>query len=225
MHTGKGQVIELILENGLRHARISCAANLIPPPGQYLLAGIPSQPDPLPVSLFSTESASESFIACAPIPETWTPGTVIILRGPLGHGFTLPHSAKKVALFSIDDAPSRFHGIIQSALDRGAAVVLVGESNEYPVSNQVEIQPLSALPEVFEWADYSAFDVSRENLVKVKQMLQEQNRISVRGGAQILVRTPMPCGGIADCGVCAVTLRSGWKTVCKDGPVFDLGEL
>jgi NAD(P)H-flavin reductase len=40
-----------------------------------------------------------------------------------------------------------------------------------------------------------------------------------------LVVAPMPCGGLAECGVCAVTTRRGWKLACKDGPVFDLGEL
>ena len=45
------------------------------------------------------------------------------------------------------------------------------------------------------------------------------------GEAQALIVTPMPCGGIAECGVCAVTVRRGWKMACKDGPVFDLKEL
>jgi ferredoxin len=38
---------------------------------------------------------------------------------------------------------------------------------------------------------------------------------------QMLIHTPVPCGGMADCGICAVTLRSGWKLACKEGPVFD----
>jgi len=90
MHTGKGQVLELILESGLRHAQISCPADMVPSPGQYLLAGIASPSDPLPVPLFSTESKPGGFIASAPIPDFWTPGTIITLRGPLGRGFDLP---------------------------------------------------------------------------------------------------------------------------------------
>jgi hypothetical protein len=35
----------------------------------------------------------------------------------------------------------------------------------------------------------------------------------------------MPCAGLADCGVCAVELRRGWKLACKDGPVFDLRDI
>ena len=43
--------------------------------------------------------------------------------------------------------------------------------------------------------------------------------------AQVLVRTPLPCGGIAACGVCAVHLTGSsrdYRLACKDGPVFQL---
>jgi NAD(P)H-flavin reductase len=43
--------------------------------------------------------------------------------------------------------------------------------------------------------------------------------------AQALFYSPMPCGGAADCGVCALRTRHGVKLVCKDGPVFNLEEL
>jgi NAD(P)H-flavin reductase len=41
----------------------------------------------------------------------------------------------------------------------------------------------------------------------------------------VLLRTQMPCGALAECGVCAVRTRGGWKMACKDGPVFDWREL
>jgi dihydroorotate dehydrogenase electron transfer subunit len=40
-----------------------------------------------------------------------------------------------------------------------------------------------------------------------------------------LVMTPIPCGGIAECGACAVPAHRGWKLACRDGPVFNLNEL
>jgi len=225
MLAGKGKVIELILDNGNRHARISCAGNLIPSPGQYLLAGAASQPDTHPISLFSTESTHESFIACAPIPETWTPGIEIYLRGPLGRGFALPPSARKVVLVAFDFSPARLSMLIQLGLKQGAAVVLVCDESELQLPDEVEIQPLSALGDILEWADYTAFDVARENLSVLKEAVGKQNQMSVKNEAQVLIRTSMPCGGIADCGVCAVTLKSNWKLTCKDGPVFDWGAI
>lgn len=225
MYTGKGQVDELVLENGFRHAQISCAVNLIPSPGQYLLAGTASQSDPLPVSLFSTESTLKGFTACAPIPENWTPGTEIILRGPLGHGFTLPLSARKVALVAFDDSPARLRELMRRALHQEVAVVLVCDTSEIQLPNEVEVQPLSTLGDVAAWADYIAIDVAREKLVGLKEMMRGQNQTSNKSETQVLIRTPLPCGGIAECGVCAVTLKSGWKMACKDGPVFDWGEI
>ena len=223
MHTGKGQVVEIRLQNGLHHARISCPANLIPSPGQYLLSGTASSSDLLPVPLFSTESTTESFTASAP--DDWHPGQEISLRGPLGRGFTLPPSARKMALIAFDDSPSRLLGLIAPALKQGAAVVLVCATDDESLPDDVEVQPLSALDEVFAWADFAAFDVLRESLPGLKERLGGSNQMSVKKDAQVLVWTPVPCGGVADCGVCAVITKSNWKLACKDGPVFDLKEL
>jgi NAD(P)H-flavin reductase len=221
MHTGKGQLLELILEDGYRHARVACPPNMVPAPGQYLLAGDGSDA-PLPVPLFHTDSSSQSFIASAPIPHSWNPGLELHLRGPFGHGFALPLSARKVGLVAFDDSPARLKGLILQALKQDAAVVLVCNSNPDDLPNEVEVQPISSLREIVAWADYVTFDVARENLNQLKEVLGESNQLAA---AQILIYTPVPCGGIAECGVCAVTLRSGWKLACKDGPVFDWREI
>ena len=89
----------------------------------------------------------------------------------------------------------------------------------------VEIQPLSALEDVLKWADYIAVDVMRENLPGLKERLDGRNQWPALREAQVLVHTQMPCGAVAECGVCAVTTKSSWKLACKDGPVFDLSEI
>jgi hypothetical protein len=147
MHNAKGQVAELILENGLRHARISCPANLIPSPGQYLLVSDASD-SPLPVPVYYTDSAPEGFIASAPVPDSWTPGQSVYLHGPLGRGFVLPVSARKVGLVAFDDSPSRLRGLIASALKQDAAVVLVSDHPFDTLPDEVEVHPTSALAEI-----------------------------------------------------------------------------
>ena len=224
MHTVKGQVIELILRDGFRHARLSCPENLIPAPGQYLLASDGSDL-PLPVPIFYTDSAPKGFIAAAPLPDSWIPGQEIFLCGPLGRGCMLPLSARKVALVVFDDSAARLHGLIQPALRQDAAVVLVSNSRVDNLPDEVEVQPISALSEILQWADYVAFDVAREKLPELRERFFNGMQAKVPFEAQILVRAPAPCGGIAECGVCAVTVKSGWKMVCKDGPVFDRKEL
>ena len=220
MQTGQAQVIELILQDGLRSARLSCLGNLIPAPGQYLLAGDASDPL-LPAPLFYTDSAPAGFIAAPPLPDSWKPGQEIRLRGPLGRGFTLPISARRVALVAYDDTPARLRGLIRLGLRQDAAIVLVGDSAPDQLPYDVEVQPLSTLSEVCEWSDYMAFDVARENLPELGKRLGSLNQMSAYREAQVLIRTLMPCGGVAECGVCAVTLKSNWKMACKDGPVFD----
>lgn len=224
MHTGKGQVVELILEDGYRHARVSCSSNLIPSPGQYLLAGDGSD-SPLPVPLFHTDSAPQGFIAAAPFPEPWRPGLALQLRGPLGRGFNLPASARRIGLIALDGSGARLRGLIPPALKQDAGVVFVSDTTADHLPDEVEIQPMSALEEIINWADYLAFDARRDDLTALRERLGKLPQTMGLKEAQILVQAPVPCGGIADCGVCAVTLRSGWRLVCKDGPVFDWAEL
>jgi dihydroorotate dehydrogenase electron transfer subunit len=126
----------------------------------------------------------------------------------------------------------RLKGLIQPALKRDAAVVLVCASAPENLPDDVEVQPMSALGDVVEWADYLACDVRREDLSQMREQLMKMElmvgKARVEHGqnkAQILIDTPLPCGGVAECGVCAVTLKVGWKLACTEGPVFDWSEL
>ncbi len=219
MHIGKGQIVELILGSGLRFARISCPPALRPSVGQYLIAS-DTAGSPLPVPLFYTDFAPEGFICATPVLEVWVPGQDVYLRGPLGRGFTLPPAARKIALVAFDGQPWRLKGLIRMALKQGGSIVLVSDESVDHLADEVEVQPLAALPEIVEWADYMAFDLARENLMRLQERLGSGRRTAALSEAQILIRSPMPCGGVAECGVCAVSLRSGWELACKDGPVF-----
>ena len=217
-------MVELILEDGYRYVRVVCPPGLIPAPGQYVLASDGSE-SPLPLPLFHTDLAPRGFLAPVPRNVTWSPGLALHLRGPLGRGFTLPLSVRRVGLVAFDDSPVRLIGLIRQTLERDAAVVLVCDSAPDNLPDEVEVQPLSAMNEILEWADYVAFDVARENLNRLRETLGKQNHVAAGIGAQVLVRTPVPCGGVGECGVCAVTFQSEWRLACKDGPVFDWGDV
>ena len=224
MHTANGRVIETILEEDAQLVRIACPQALLPAPGQYLLATDGSD-SPLPVPLFYTDSGAESFLAALPDQVGWTPGQELFLRGPLGKGFDLPLSARKVALIAYDDSPTRLRGLIRPALKQGAAVVVVSDLPVGALPNDVEVQPQSALEEVLNWADYVALDVARENLPECRERLGKMKQAPAWKEAQVFIRMPVTCGGVADCGVCAVMTRSVWKLGCKEGPVLAWGEL
>jgi dihydroorotate dehydrogenase electron transfer subunit len=224
MHTGRGQIVEVSLEDGKRLVRVSCPTKLIPAPGQYVLANHISD-SPLPVPVFYTDLAPEGFIGSPLTVESWQPGQELYLRGPLGRGFDLPISARKVALVAFDDPPARLRGLIQPALQRDAAVVLVCDHPSERLPDEVEVQPLAALADVLSWADYAALDVTREHLPQLSERLGGLHQFPAVREAQVLIRTAMPCGGVAECGVCAVNGKSGWKLACKDGPVLDWRDL
>ncbi len=230
MH-GEGIVKELILCNGESCARIQCDALLTPAPGQYLLAYIHGSDSPLPDSVFlakifsDTSTSAGGFLAAPPIRSSWNLGAQLSLRGPLGHGFTLPNDARRIALAAFDDSPSRLMPLLDSALKREASVVLVCRTPPDDLPLQVEVQPLKSLAEVCRWADYVALDARRGSMPELKKMLGAGKPLWVRKDAQILVRTPMPCGALAECGVCTIEGRRGHLLVCKDGPVFDLTDL
>ena len=222
MHAGIGQIAELILRDGLRHARITCTAGMIPSPGQYLLASNAAD-SPLPVPIYYTDSAPEGFLA-VPIPAEWMPGSELHLRGPLGRGFEIPAPVRKIALIPFVESTSGLFPLIRPALNQGAAIVLVKDSSVDDLPDEVEVQPRSAVGEVLAWADWVALDVGRDHLAELHEWLEEQGQARVAKDAAVLLRTSISCGGVAECGVCAVMTKAGWKMACKDGPVFTWDE-
>jgi dihydroorotate dehydrogenase electron transfer subunit len=130
-----------------------------------------------------------------------------------------------VALVALGETVARLKPLLTIALEQNAAVVLVSDLNLFDLPSEVEIQPLSGLEEIIRWADFLAIDIPRESLAGLREKLGINGQSKVAFEAQVLLHSPMPCGGIAECGVCSVPVRRGWKMACKDGPVFDLREL
>ena len=200
-------------------------------PGQYMLVRRALDLSSLPMVVFPSSKVDNGLITAASLPIDWTPGEQLSLSGPLGHGFRLPASARFLGMAAPDGDPSRLMPLIDAGISQGAAVSLfLGKLAErvsfFPLPAALEVQPLSALPEALVWADFLAVDILLRSLSSLGELL------GLKGGnqklpcpGQVLVRTDMPCAGIADCGVCALKTRSGWRLACKDGPVFDLEEL
>lgn len=219
---GSGKVSELILLDGAPFARITCDSGLVPAPGQYLMAHRPGSDSQVADILFRTALTADGFVAVTQLPSDWIPGTTIDLRGPLGHGFAVPERAARIALVALDESARRVLALLESAKDEDAAFVLVCASPPDELPLHLEVQPLSALRDVLAWAEYAAIDAARASLPRLGQLLDLTKAGRSLPVAQVLVRAPMPCGALAECGVCAVRLRKGVGLACDDGPVFDL---
>lgn len=225
MQQDTGELVEIYMENGQIGGRMLCRKNLIPAPGQYLLAYDPASNVPLAAPIFSAGSAPGGFLVAPPLSPAWRPGSSLALRGPLGRGFTLPGSARFVALVVLGETVARLKPLMATAIGQDASVVLVSDLELAGLPPEVEVRPSAAFAEIAEWADYLAVDLSREFLPGLRDKLRMGQKGKVWGEMQVLIHTPMPCGGMAECGVCAITTRHSWKLACKDGPVFDIRAL
>jgi dihydroorotate dehydrogenase electron transfer subunit len=127
-----------------------------------------------------------------------------------------------VALAALGRNPARLLALAEPALAQNAGVVLLTDIIPYGLPAAIEISPLAALAEALRWADYIAFDLPRAALAN---LLREIREAAYASDGQALIETPIPCGGMGECGVCAIGLQKGYRLACKDGPVFDLKTL
>lgn len=225
MHSAKGCIEEIYLD-GTRAARLSCPPGLVPAPGQYLLAWAENDPGAaLAYPVFQASSAPAGFITAPPLPNSWLPGQQLNLRGPYGHGFSLPPAARRLALIDFAGSCARLLALLPAALAQKAAITLLSDQPPAGLPPAIEISPLSALPESLHWADFLALDLPRSELSAVLPILSALGAQAKPGYAQALVGSPLPCAGLAECAACAVSTRNGPRLACKDGPVFDLSEL
>jgi dihydroorotate dehydrogenase electron transfer subunit len=231
MRVGDGWLAEVRLErsgpvsgsvSGSVSAWVRCPAELIPAPGQALAAWLEADTAPLATPLFLQTAAPEGFWAAPPLPSTWSVGTSLRLRGPLGNGFQLPPTARRVALAAVDASPARLLPLIAAALAQDAALALFADGPLPELPTAVEFFPLAALAENLAWADYLALDAPRALLPRLPELLGLAPGDPPPLDGQILIATEMPCLGLGACGACAVTSGRRYRLVCRDGPVLPL---
>ncbi len=220
------ELLELRLEGeGLFGGRIALPPRLSIKPGQYLLATARRLAQTLPDVLFPSSIGSEEVLLAPPLPPHWLPGTELSLRGPQGKGFHLPASARRLALGALDSHPYRLLPLLAPALAQGLEIALFTPLIPPGLPPEVEVLPAGALPDAPAWADYLALDLPWTALPKLRSRLGLQPGAYLSCQAEVLVIAPMPCGGLASCGVCAIKTRSGSKFTCQDGPVVDFETL
>ena len=241
MPEGPGRVIEVQRLGGadsafLDRAYIACSPDLVPLPGQYVMASAapgpieqPASAALLPEAVFLGagppgigELQTAGFWTGPPIPGPWRPRQTLALRGPLGRGFELPRDISRLALVSAGRTAGCLPALAQSAAASRLSVVYFGEIGDQGIlPPAVEMYPLEALPDLADWAEYLAVEVTLEEFNGLDQLpgLLDRNP-PIR--MDVLVRAPMPCGALGKCGVCALRRGREWLLACEDGPVIRL---
>lgn len=207
-------------------ACIVCPASAIPFAGQYLLASDLDDPDVvLGTPIFAVEKSQPGFWAAPLYPAAWEPGTNLDLVGPLGHGFDLPRNIQRLGLVTLGETVSRLMPLVHLNAQAQGGMTLFTDLTLPTLPAALEVYPLTSLKETLDWPDFMALDVPLTRLAELRAVLGLSYGEGLPCAAQVLITTPIPCAGMAQCGVCAVPARRGWKLACEDGPVFDLNSL
>jgi hypothetical protein len=229
MKTLSGTVSRIWETFGQLAADITCSGGMAVIPGQYLSINIPDQISTIPDICFPLR-INDQLLQVSPVPNDWRPGQQVEVRGPYGHGFSVPQISKKVCLVCWDRHPNRMMDLLQKIIRDHKEVILVWDAFQQAVDSlsipeDVEIMGLPNLEDALRWADFVGMDCPVNLLSQVA--IHKSTLISglLTCPIQILVSTQMPCLGIAECGICSITVRKGYKLTCKDGPVFNLDEL
>ncbi len=222
-----GRVIRLWQSEGVSGVEIDLAERIQVEPGQYLQSK-PVDPSVsiLPVSLFPMSIHDLLVRAVTPAYADWDVNTELTIRGPLGNGFHIPGNCSHLSLAAFDVHPYRLASLARQTVEIGLDVNLYLDPGKtcfdiHDFPKQMEILPLDQLKLVDQWADYLAIDAPFESIESFNDHLPGQ----LKCPAEVLIHTAMPCGGLAECGICAVKTKRGWKYVCKDGPVFEVNDL
>ena len=171
-----------------------------------------------------------------PATQTFSPGQVVDLLGPVGKPIPLRESVRKLLLMAYDSTPSSLLLLAETALAKGIAVTLalIGTATQYPLEllpQEIEIvrgTDKGDLPDkatTLRWADQivavapppSDIGYYARLLDAVREMRVQVPSDYVFG----LLQPPMPCG-VGACQACVVRVGRDEVPACLYGPAFDL---
>jgi hypothetical protein len=217
-----------ILSTSVESFEIECPIGLHFEVGQYFLASSSEALEPASSVLFPIAKDERKLKIGLPFPDHWQVGMPLMIRGPLGKGFTLPIGARRIALVhsgTLDQYGSVFAPLIESGLKAGGEVVFYGDILPSHLPTAVEVLPVDQISDAWKWAEYLAAEIEQSQLNWLLQLLWQKTGSRLPDRAEVLIHTPLICGGLAECGLCSVKTKKGNRLACKDGPVFQLEDL
>jgi dihydroorotate dehydrogenase electron transfer subunit len=212
--------------------RIHFETDLIPAPGQLVLARLAATADPylrlpfFPSALSQTGFAVDVTSSHSAL-RLLAPGSTVDLIGPVGIqvGGLPPRSR---LLLIADSDPAVLLPFASQAIAAGGTATLL-LARPYPLDAldpEIEIRmgDLLSLTAEFAAADRVLIHTNPALHQPLRQKLAEARAFVPPDYAYALVNRSMPCG-IGACGACAVKTGRGWKWACLDGPFFSLAKL
>ena len=187
--------------------------------GQFVLANLPGNSDPLRTRLFPIEFAVNGFTSDFLPGPAWLPGLTMEILGPFGKPFLPPDTARRWFLLSLGDHPGRLLPLLQLGRTQSASMAFWSKEPRPFLPSDVE-HP-AELVEAIDWADFIAIELPGLDwpgeFISLRSQLLQRKDATI----QILVDVPTPCG-LGACQACAIPERKGWSLGCQSGLVLSL---
>jgi dihydroorotate dehydrogenase electron transfer subunit len=168
------------------------------------------------------------------------PGEHVDLFGPLGNGFEVYHSSRNLFLVAGGVGVAPLLALAEKAIAEGLSVkLLIGEKSSTKIYPErllpSGIKPLittedGSLGQKGMVTDILPQFVSEADQVFICGPLAMYRAIAKMGKklgnkpTQVVLETVMGCG-VGACLSCSIETKRGRKLVCKDGPVFEFGDI
>lgn len=213
-------------------------------PGQFLHIRIDSRLDIIlrrPFSVFNCDRENVSILY-----EVVGKGTSVLSRkrigevlnilGPLGNGFSIPFDIKNVALIGGGIGIAPLFLLAKELKEKGIGIeVFIGAKSKTGILCVEDFKRIGIEPQIatddgsygykgFVTELFRASLEARDYIYACgpNEMLKELARFALNG--EVSLDTQMGCG-MGVCLGCVVKTKTGYKRVCKDGPVFRIDEV
>lgn len=165
-------------------------------------------------------------------------GRPLNLIGPLGNGFALADSTRRLLLVATAQRTPQLLALVDEILDRsGQVTLLVTDSNQMedlrpqlPLSVELHCtqdpdERNALLTRSLRWADQVCAAIPADQWPALAELVTQVRMRLEPGYASVLVEADLACG-VGACLACVVPLaNSSYTRACLHGPVFDLLEL
>jgi dihydroorotate dehydrogenase electron transfer subunit len=217
-------------------------------PGQFLHIRPGASWDPLlrrPMSIFKIRPEGVSIMVRqvgqgSDMIATTPPGGSLDCLGPLGRGFIVPAGTVRLVMVGGGYGVAPLIGLAEQVLPGGAEVALLVGAASAPHVYPAELLPPAVeyhtatmdgslghrglvtelLPPLLDWSD-AVFACGPEGMLRsVSEVCRARPELRV----QLAMEQQMGCA-MGVCLGCVTPTRSGYKRVCRDGPVFSADEV
>ena len=165
-------------------------------------------------------------------------GDIVEIFGPLGSGFSINRNSRNLLLIAGGMGIVPLFFLAQEALSRMCMVTLLYGTpvrNRYPIPPEIKMIPATDDGSVgYKGPVTDLIPPYINNIDQIfacgpipmyRDMMERSKQLGLEGKpTQVSLEIRMACG-VGVCFGCTIRTKQGLKQVCKDGPVFEMGNI